>query len=130
MVIAIGASAFGSILVPAAPEFTLDEPRQIAGASDSPGSNSAPSDQANDESSERESLQQLAKDALSPGGTSSSGTSNSSSGGNGGVFASALDSVAAIHVAHSAITGWVSGEQRLLLPTSPGNLLLRPPQGI
>lgn len=129
MILVISSSAFGSILVPAAREFVLDGLKPRAAAENSLESSSAPTNETGKESNEYQSLQRLAKDALSPGGTPSPGTSTSpSSSGYGGMSASALDSAAGVHFSDSGPAVRVAGEQRLLLPTPPGNLLLRPPQ--
>ncbi len=123
-----GTPASASIMLPPPPGFSFEDLNECETAGSSLGSNQSSNDKSSEDSSPQQSKPLIARDAFSPGGTSSGTSSTSPSNGSGGVSASELGSVAAVYFSKPAIFGWVFGEQRLALPTPPGNDLLRPPQ--
>jgi len=122
--------AEASIECPAMPAFELEdlEHSMDAGSSagSASGSHSAPAQERSDEG---QRLVHLGCPTAIP---SSGSTTSSPSSGSGASSASAttLGSATAAMLNDADVVRWVAGEQRLSLPTPPGNDLLRPPQGV
>jgi hypothetical protein len=122
----LGSTAQASIVCPELATIELEDLLPAADVGTSSGSRSAPAEEPSEDGNEQELARLLSPSAI-PSSGSTSGTSSSGSGA-GGSNATALGSVAAIVLCDADVVRWVAGEQRLTLPTPPGNDLLRPPQ--
>lgn len=119
-----------SIIMQEARPFVLAA-SSLGAPTDSCGSSSAPLEQQTKDSDryQTEQFHLLGLDSPQPGGTTS-GSSSAPGNGAGGVNASALGLVSAFVLCDADVIRWIAGEQRLALPTPPGNDLLRPPQAV
>ncbi len=114
-------SADASILLPAAPEFKLED----CGANDMGSGADQAAEQA-DDADRSESHILLASTDAAPG--SSSSGSSSPAGGFGSTPVSAIDALVCSVPLDLQLMGWVTGSTRFSLPMPPGTDLLRPPQ--
>lgn len=124
LLFSIGSSAMASIALPDLPRFELathvDSGPEGAGATGDPA-----------ESSDRSPSEQtpaVSEFALLLGGPASSTTGTSTGTSAGMPLGMLLHPASSVGLNDPAVSGWVSGENCLFLPTPPGNDLLRPPQ--
>jgi hypothetical protein len=128
----VSPAAHASIEFPQPAAISLEDLQPAAAANASSagtsGGHSGPIEQPSQDGNERDVHRLVSPSAIPPGGSTSG--SSSSGIGAGASSVSALCPAAAILLYDADLVRWFAGDERLALPTPPGNVLLRPPQSV